>query len=121
MNFKKIFKKEKPFTDDCAIGIRLKNGEIDIKVELSEDVEIETVGELIYSLVSGELITPILEEVVALLKAEGKEDDAKEICSIIKEKLEEQQEIALEEVKFDRPLVEPIDAIRKQITMYQQG
>jgi hypothetical protein len=122
---KKLFNKEEeiiddePFSNECSILLYMKEDNVRVAVEWSDDLDLKHLGAFVGSIATGEIMPLIINDIVETLKRNQQEDDIQIISDVIKYKINQHRESQLKQFGEDEPVIQPIEAIRRQLTMYQ--
>lgn len=109
-------RKQKTTSDECSIILLLKNNNIDALVECGDTLDSKSMGYFIGAIASGEVLGLILQEMSDALKSQGREDELADVYNYIKLYIQQNSKTTTSD---DEPIVSPINAIRRQLTMYQ--
>lgn len=102
------------------IVLTISEGTLDIFVDIDEGFDVNLVGALVGGIATAEIFQPVLTEVTNCLIADDRENEVEFMQDVVRTRIDKHRHKTLEEMGRKRPVVEPIGAIRNQITMYQQ-
>jgi hypothetical protein len=108
-------------SDECTVVLSLKDGNVSVIVDWEENADVSMIGALVGVIATGELFPTVLNEVEREFSERDMNDKLEELHAIIDHRMDAFGQQKDHERRAYRPAVEPLDAIRHQMTMYQNG
>lgn len=105
---------EHEHSNEAIVILHLKNGNMDVSVDWTEDLDIRYVGSILGGLATPQIFNLVYKTVAEYLIEMGEQEDLPIIDSVIRDKLHQHHIVTNE----GGPVVSPENAVRHQITMY---